>query len=198
MVALVDLEDIIVVMGREPASAEEAAQWQFYIDTVSSFINGYVSVSFELKTDDVVRYQADYYGMIDLGGDPISSVDSVKNARTQVETYWDWDMMSTIGRLDPHEVVDVTYTHGYASVPDDISKMATQAVVGVLGHGATGPITSFTVGDVTESYAVPQDSAEAYVVFLSKQVLDRYSDMYGSWRLGHNQFPGVTTQFPSL
>ena len=194
MVALLDLEDIIVVVGRGPSSASEAAQWQFHIEAVSSFINNYVSVSFEVKTSETVRYQADYYGLIDLGGGPVSSVSSVKNAQTQLETSWYWDRLSTISRLEPNEVVDVTYTHGYSAVPDDIKYMATQAVSDVLGLGATGTLTSFTVGDVTEVYSKPIGDNSVTVVSLSKDVLDRYSDTYGSWRLGFRD--SAPTLFP--
>lgn len=185
MVALLDLEDLITALNREPASPGEAAQWQFYIEAVSAFINGYVSASFEVLEDDIVRYKADYYGFIDLGGDPISSVDSVKNWQTASETVWIFDGMDRIFYLQPNEVVDVTYTHGYAAVPDDVKYMATQAVLGVLNLGATGEITSFTVGDVTEVYAKPMDDgAVATVVSLSNSVLGKYTNDQFCFRMG--------------
>lgn len=183
MVALLDLEDIIVVV-REPQSADEAARWQFYIEAVSSFINGYVTASFEVLTGDVVRYQADYYGMVDLGGDPISSVSSVKNVLTGLETQWYFDGNKKIYYLNPYETVDITYTHGYPAVPDDVKYMATQAVLGVLNLGPTREIKSFTVGDVTEAYDDPADGPHATVVSLSKEVLDRYRDDESTVRLG--------------
>jgi hypothetical protein len=197
VVALLDLEDIVVVIGRGPESGAEAAQWQWYINSVSAYINDYVDVSFETKTGDVVRYQADYYGMIDLGGGPVSTVSSVKNVRSNAETSWVWDGLTTLSRLDPNEVVDVTYTHGYSAVPDDIKHVATQAISDVLGLGATGTLTSFTVGDVTEAYSKPTDEGSVTVVSLSKDVLDRYSSVYSSWRLGYRD-SNVSNILPTL
>lgn len=189
MVALLDLEDIIVVVGRGPEDGEEAARWQYYIEAVSSFINGYVDVSFEEKTDDVVRYQADFYGVVDLGGDPISTVTSVKNWRSQLETTWEWDGLNIIYNLEPNEVVDVTYTHGYSGVPEDIKHMAIQAVTGTLGFGATGPIRSLTVGDITEVYSTQRVDGDAVVISLSKAVLENYCRINDNWRLGAQRFP---------
>lgn len=199
MAALIDLEDIIIVAQREPTSGEEAALWQFYIDAVSDFINSYVyPVSFVEVTDDVVRRQADSYGLIDLGGDPVSTVSSVKNWRTQLETAWDWDGLGQIGLLDPHEVVEITFTHGYTSVPGDIKNAAVQAVLGAIGLGATGPLTSFTVGDVTEVYSHQRQDTTLSVISLAKDVLDKYATTYGSWRLQHNQFPTANRVLPEL
>src|SRR5678816_2453654 len=108
MVALLDLEDIIVVVGRSPTTAEEAAQWQFQIDAVSAYINNYVDVSFELLEGDVVRYRADYYGVISLGGDPISAVNSVVSWENQTAVTYKWNGLDTIERLCPNEVVDLS------------------------------------------------------------------------------------------
>lgn len=192
MVALLDLEDIETAIGRPAASADEAAQWQFYIDAVSAYINGYVSVSFEELTGDVVRYEADYYGVIDLGGDPVSAVNSVVGWQSQEAVSYYWNGLGEIRGLCPNEVVDVDYDHGYSSVPADIAAVATEAVLGGLGLGATGNITSFTVGDVTEVYADPLNSGVT-VITLQKSVLDRYSDTIGSWRLGSNYNIGGTS-----
>ncbi len=199
MAALLDIEDIINALGRAPTSAEEATQWQFYIESVSAFINGYVTAQFGLLTGDVVRRQADYYGVVDLGGDPISSVTSVKNWRTGVETTWDFDGLNKIFYLQANETVDITYTHGYAVVPDDVKYMATQAVLGVLGLGATGQITSFTVGDVTEVYSNNSDNGvTTTVVSLSKQVLSKYTDEDFTYRVGgKGQFPNANV-LPTL
>lgn len=189
MVALLDLEDVIIVVGRPPASAEEAAQWQFQINAVSAYINSYVDVSFEYKEDDVVRYEADYYGVIDLGGDPVSTVTSVVDWQSQSAVSYYWNGLDELYGLYPNQVVDVTYTHGYATIPDDVKYMATQAVFGALDLGATGSLTSYTVGDVTEAYSNP-DKTGVTVVSLERAVLDRYSATHGSWRLGSGYSTG--------
>ncbi len=197
MVALLDLEDIIIVVGRAPETAEEAAQWQFQINAVSAYINSYVSVSFEEIEDDVVRYESDYYGLINLGGDPVSTVSSVVDWESQLATSYYWNGLDQIRYLNSNQVVDVTYTHGYSEVPEDIKHVATEAVVGVLGLGATGSITSFTVGDVTEVYSDPSADGTS-VVTLQKGVLDKYTDTYGSFRLGTNHNIGGSTGLPRM
>jgi hypothetical protein len=192
VVALLDLEDIIVVVGRAPNDAAEAAQWQYQIDAVSAYINSYVSVSFELIEGDVVRYEADYYGIIDLGGDPIISVNSVVGWQSQSAVSHYWNGLDEIRGLCPNEVVEVDFDHGYATVPEDIKYVATQAVVGVLDLGATGSLTSFTVGDVTEVYSNPEKDGVTAVT-LERAVLDKYSDTLGSWRLGSSYSTGGST-----
>ena len=198
MVALLDLEDIITAVGREPSSPEEAAKWQFYIDTVSAFINSYVTASFEEIADDIIRRRADYYGVIDLGGDPISAVTSVKNVKTAQETVWDFDGMNKIRYLDPNEVVDITYDHGYAAVPDDVRYMAVQAVLGALDVGDTGELVSFTVGDISETYSRVNDTGPT-VVSLSREVLRKYTDEQRSLRMGAGQATGFgVSTLPTL
>lgn len=189
MVALLDLEDVITIVGRSPNSAAEAAQWQFHIEAISAYISSYVDVSFEVKTGDVVRYEADYHGVIDLGGDPVSTVTSVKDWQSQTDVTYYWNGLDQLFGLNPNQVVDVTYTHGYSTVPSDIRYLATEAVVGILGLGATGSLTSFTVGDVTEVYSDPAKQGVT-VVQLATSVLDRYSNTYGSWRLGRSYQTG--------
>lgn len=198
MANLLTIEDITEATGNSPSSPEEEARWQHYIDAVSAFINGYVSVTFESVTDDTIRYRADYYGVIDLGGDPVSSVSSVKDWQTQTAVNYGWDGLCYLFDLEPNQVVDVTFTHGYASVPDDIRFMATEAVLGVLGLGATGPLKSFTVGDVTEVYTAGVQEEPTAVVSLSRSVLMRYTDVETSWRLGSGRYPGYTSQIPTL
>lgn len=108
-----------------------------------------------------------------------------------------FDGLSQIAGLQPLQVVDVTYTHGYQDVPDDVKYMATEVVVGVLGLGATGPIRSFTVGDVSEVYAVRGDNVAAVVV-LSNRVLDRYTNEDVTYRLGAGHYPDEMTSIPTL
>lgn len=196
MVALLTIGDITDAIGRGPVDSAESDKWQFYIDAISAYINGYVEVSFEEIADDVVRYEADYYGLINLGGDPVSTVTAVNDFLSQSGVSYYWNGLDEILGLCPNQVVDVTYTHGYATVPDDIKFVATQAVIGVLDLGATGSITSFTVGDVTEVYSDPSKEGTT-VVELQKSVLDRYSNIYGSWRLGSTYSTG-NQQLPTL
>lgn len=198
-VLLLELEDIIVSVGREPNDANEAAQWMYYIESVSAFINSYVSTSFEVISGDVKRYQADYHGQIHLGGDPVSTVTSVKDWQSQSDVSYIFNGIDLLFNLYPNQVVDVTYTHGYATVPDEIKYMAVEAVNGVLGLGAPGQITSFTVGDVTEVYRSNRgEGPTATVVSLSKETLDQYVDEHNSMVLGNRPQPSAASNLPLL
>lgn len=196
MVALLEISDIETAIGRSATDPTEEAKWQFYIDAVSAYINGYVDVSFEELTGDVIRYQADYYGLIDLGGGPISTVNSVKEWRSQLETEWDWDGVGQIFNLCPNQTVDVDYDHGYTAVPDDVKFMATVVVIGTLQLGISGIITSYTVGDVTEVYAdTTGDNASAT---LESSVLNRYKNTNTTLRLGSGWHPNYQSNLPII
>lgn len=196
MTALLTVDDIEDAVGYPPATPEIEAQWQFYIDAVSAFINGYVDVSFEELADDVVRFRADYYGIISFGPDPVSVVTSVKAYLTGLETVWSFDGMSEIQYLNANEVVDVTYSHGYSAVPDEVKFAAAQAVLGALNLGVPGNLTSFTVGDVSESYSTPEGSTA--IITLSSTVLNKYTSGQTSWRLGKSIHVSGSTGIPTL
>lgn len=196
MVSLITVEDIEVALGRSAANGAEEAQWQQKIDHISAFIDGYVDVSFEVKTDHVIRAQADYYGVIDLGGDPVSTVSSVVHVGDYTAASVPlWDGLHTIYGCEPLEVVEITYTHGYASVPEEIKGVCLDGVLAVLGlgeQGTSGPIRQVTVGDVTESYAFTRDTfdgATMVTVVLSGDVLKRYCKQAGTYRVGASGFP---------
>lgn len=195
MVSLVTIEDIEVALGRTASNEAEEAKWQQRIDQISAFIDGYVDCSLEELADDAIRAQADYYGVIELGGDPISTVTSVNHFGDSTAygiPYWDG--MNTIYGLAPMEVVDIIYSHGYESVPEEIKGVALDAVLAVLGiaeQGSSGPIRQFTVGDVTEAYAFSkgEDGATFVNVSISGQVLNNYRQTAGTYRVGGPGFP---------
>ena len=179
MVELADIEDIETAIGRSAEDSAEEARWLHYIRTISSFICGYCDDSFEYLENDVVRYRADYYGVIVLGGGPVSDVTEVSNWRTGAPIEAPWDGFE-IYDLMPLQTVDVTYNHGYTEVPDDIRGIVVDTVIGIVGLGATGPLKTLTVGDITEAYA----TARGVGVSLQETVLDRYRITAKSMRLG--------------
>lgn len=196
MVSLITVEDVEVALGRSAQDGAEEAQWQQKINHISAFIDGYVDVSFTVKTDHVIRAQADYYGVIYLGGDPVSTVSSIAHVGDTVAAGVPlWDGLHTIYGLEPLEVVDITYTHGYSSIPEEIKAVCLEGVLAVLGlgeQGTSGPIRQVTVGDVTESYAFTRDTfdgATTVSVVLSGDVLKRYCKQMGTFRLGASGFP---------
>jgi len=198
MTALLTVDDIEDAVGYPPSSTEQETQWQFYIDSVSAFINGYVDVSFEEVTDDVQRFRADYYGIISFSPDPVSVVTSVVSYLSGSETVWSFDGLSEIQYLNANEVVDVTYTHGYTTVPDDVKFAAVQAVLGALNLGTPGSLTSFTVGDVSETYSTSTSEGSTVVIQLASSVLDKYVDGAKSYRLGKSISISGNSGIPTL
>ena len=183
MADLTTVDDIEAAIGRPPADATEEARWGYYISSISEFINGYVDDSFEELVDDVVRLQADYYGILFLPGGPINGVTLVADWNTgqQVASYYNG--LDNITGLKPLAVVDVTYSHGWPSVPLDIQYLVTDAIVSVLqlSTTGTGALKSLTVGGTSETYA---DGTGAVVVKLRKGTLDKYVQMHTTYRLG--------------
>lgn len=181
MADLATLDDIEAAIGRPPATDAESAKWSYYISSISAFVNNYVDTSFEFKENDALRLQADYYGILQLPGAPITSVASVKTWDTNLATNHYYNGLDSVTGLTPLQVVNVVYTHGYDSVPSDIKYMVTVAVTGALGLKQGGALKELTVGDVTEAYA---DVTGQIVVQLAQGTLDKYANTETTYRLG--------------
>lgn len=151
--ALITVQDIEVALGREVDDLQEQAEWQYYIDTISDFVNNYVNVSFERAIGVTERLKADYYGQIRLTG-PVVEITSVKNARTLEEDQWvDFDAgSSTLYYLEPNQTVLVTYTYGYSTIPDDIQQLVLATVLDQINEMSPVSLRAFKVGDVEEQY----------------------------------------------
>lgn len=148
LITLADLQD---ALGTAPAGDIEEATWRRSIATVSNFINSYCDTGFELVTDDVKRFKADWCGEIHLPKGPIHKVTSVVDFRYPemgTDYYIDWDGMDTLFYALPEQVVIVTYTHGLDGAPQDVKDL----VVEVCDNIIDGPedIKQFQVGDVME------------------------------------------------
>jgi len=154
MSALITVQDVEDALGREAEDSEEIAQWQYYINVISLFINNFVDVSFEPLVLVTERLRADQYGQIKLKS-PVNDVTSVKNFRTQEEDlYVDFDGIDLLMYLEPRQVVDVTYSYGYNVVPDDIHGLVLTLVLEQVNEIAPVNLKSHQVGDVVDVYAV--------------------------------------------
>lgn len=178
---LITVEDLEAFMGREFTEPEEA-QAEAIITVVTAVIESETGVSFTLVEDEEIRAQADGYGMIELNAKPISSVavydlDSDDELAEPV-----WDGLSTIYGLQPNQVVDIVYSHGYAQVPGDIKAVAYGMSSRII-YNPSG-LRQETVGSISVTY--PGVGGEAGTVNMSKlerNVLDKYSAQAKSMRL---------------
>lgn len=175
MVALIQIEDIEDSLGRPADDVLEERRWQSYIDSVSSYIENFVDVGFEMIEDDVIRRKATWEGVIHLPNGPIHAVTAVRNFRTgDIDFYADWDGLDEIFNLEGHQVVDITYTHGYDHIPRDIQLVALGAVLGMINEGDPTELRAFQVGDVREDYR--DNFFQGLVGDLGMRTLYKYSE----------------------
>jgi hypothetical protein len=186
MADLISVGDIELALGREVADEEEEAEWQRYITLVSRYIKGVSDYGFEPLTV-TERLKADSRGEIKLRR-PVTDIISVTNYRTgQPDLYVDFDGLDTLFYLEPHQVVDVTYSYGFDSVPADIAEIAVSLVLGLLGENTPTNIQVYQVGDVKEQYSTSR--VEALVDDYISGVLDNYRQLWFSIPLAVTSYP---------
>ncbi len=189
-VALITVQDIEVALGREVEDSEELAEWQFYIDTISAFINDYVDCSFERFEDVTERFTADYYGQVKLPT-PVVSITSVKDVRWGNEDLSvDFDIgTNSLFYLLPGQVVNITYTYGYSTIPDDIQQLVLSTVLAQINEIAPVALRQFKVGDVEEQYR--ESEIQKLFSITGRRTLNKYgSNSYTINVSGADQFPG--------
>lgn len=178
-----------------PVGSLDQDQAQYYIDTISAYVESYTGVTFTLQEDVILRLQADYYGQVVLHMKPIQTVTDVTVA-PQTTPYsfpltdpvWGFDGYDTIYNLQPHSVYLITLTYGYSDVPQDIKSYTTEQCRNALNN--PNNLANYRVGDVTESYATKDAVNEVKsVAGLGQSVLDSYKDSEETWRLGPRAYP---------
>lgn len=179
--AIITVEELEAFMGRTFTEAEEA-QAQVLIDVATYAIESETGVSFTLVEDEEIRIQADGYGIIELNAKPISEVTVYERDTADIITTAAWDGLATIYGLQPNQVVDVVYTHGYATVPGDIKAVA-YGVTSRIMYNPSG-LRQETVGAISVTY--PGIGGEAGTVnfsSLERRILEKYSSQAKSMRL---------------
>lgn len=185
MFTLADLE-VALRRSIDPADQE---YYQYLIDSATAYIEDITDTAFSVHTNSTVRYRADGWGIVELVG-PVTSVASITPLIQSNYTYrydgwyWaasQWDGLGEIDGLAPYEVVDVTYTYGYAlaDVPRDIKKVAVDAVVGVIDNKPVGTLSERTVGDISYKYEFTDSDFSS----LAADVLNSYRGVAKTWRL---------------
>jgi hypothetical protein len=178
---LITVEELEAFMGRTFTDTE-VSQAEALIDTVSSVVEAETGVSFSLVDNEEIRIQADGYGMIELSAKPISAV-TVYDINSDDEILdAAWDGLCTIYGLQPNQVVDVVYSHGYSTVPGDI-KAVVYGICSRIMYNPAG-LRQETVGAISVTY--PGIGGEAGTInfsTLEQKVLDKYSRTEKSMRL---------------
>ena len=194
MSALASQTDIEARLGRNLTS-EEAARIRALLDDASALVRSYTNQTFEHVDDDTVTLPATG-GRIVLPGRPVSAVSRVVavggNLALPDFTLADWafDGIDTIKIGDGAAIINlpevwwdddgypgtyqVTYSHGYATVPPDVLSVVCGMVTRVFQNPSN--LRSETVGSYSVTYTIPA-TGEALGINLSryeKKILDRY------------------------
>jgi hypothetical protein len=179
--ALITVEELEAFMGREFTPAEEA-QAAVLIDVATYAIEGETGISFTLVEDEEIRIQADGYGIIELNAKPISEVTVYELDSTDVINTAAWDGLATIYGLQPNQVVDVVYSHGYSTVPGDIKAVA-YGVTSRIMYNPSG-LRQETVGAISVTYpGIGGEAGTLNFSALEKRILEKYSAQAKSMRL---------------
>jgi hypothetical protein len=146
------MDDFINASGGPALGDAQAAQTQYYIDTVSGYIEDQTGTTFHLITDEDVRMKTDGHGQIILQFDPINDVTQIVDWKTQtVDDNWCWDGFALITGLCYFRTYVVTVSYGMSVVPDSIKGVCVEAVKRGLASNPTG-LKMKTVGDVSYQY----------------------------------------------
>lgn len=171
--------------------ATQTSQVEAFLSDATAFIDNYCRQSFEQATSSQILRLFD--NRVRLPRRPVSDVDTVKYVNLDgtvgaALTGWSFDGIDTVDMVedrqqlnlpewwrDEHDrTVEVTYTHGFGTVPDDI-----KAVCARLAHRAySNPqgLQSETIGQYSYSIATPQGGINfgVHMDRSDRDVLDRY------------------------
>jgi hypothetical protein len=194
--ALITTAELAAFMGRTFTDSE-TDQAEITIDSVSSVIEALTEVSFSLVEDEEIRIQADGYGMIELSAKPITALTIYDVNATDELSYGCWDGLITVYGLQPNQVVDIVYSHGYTSVPGDIKAVCYGVCSRIMYN--PGGLRQETVGAISVTY--PGIGGEAGTInfsALEKRVLEKYHATAKSMRLAgerrrQGSLPELTT-----
>lgn len=179
--AIITVDELAAFMGRT-FSASEQAQAGAIIDVVESAIESETGVSFVHVEDDVILIQADGHGIIELNSKPITNIGSVNDVNGEEIDFVDFDGLSCLYNLYPHQVIELTYSHGFTVVPRDIKGVALGSASRVM-YNPSG-LRQETVGAISVTY--PGIGGEAGTInfsSLERTILRKYGEDAASMRL---------------
>jgi hypothetical protein len=188
---LASIDDVAARLGRTLSDDEEMRVGAL-LDDASAAVRSYTGQGF--TAEETTARLTPRNGKLVLPQRPVTAVATVQTVDGDdlVFTWWSGDKV-TVGATNlnwfevygnPTQPVDVTYTHGYAAVPDDVVAVVCQ----IVGRAMTRPAdeAGFTQESVAGySYSLGAAAAAGAVGMLSdeKAVLDRYRRPVGSARL---------------
>jgi hypothetical protein len=122
------------------------------------------------------------WGEARLSQRPVTTVDEAAAVDGTVLTGWEWDGLDRLTGLTD-DVVDITYTHGWEPVPDDVIGV----VCAIAARSLPGDADPGIVSEAIAGYSYTRGSVTAagpWGMFTQEQqILDRYRRPGGTARL---------------
>lgn len=187
MAALATVADLQTFMQRTFTVAE-TAEATLVIDLASASIQDYTGQTISAVANDVVTLDPPYGSYLFLPELPVTAVASVTVGGTAlalgsptVDGYYWYGDTGTIRYggyrgyawgWAPKSVV-VTYSHGYATIPDAVRAVTLEAAAQMMGSGPAGGLQSESIGN----YSYERSGAGQAVADVAGGRLDRYKLM---------------------
>jgi hypothetical protein len=178
--------------------AANVASCERAIEAVTEAIKNYCQQNIEVVDNDEITLDCDGGDMLFLPELPVTAVASVvEDDETLMATddyiLGQYGVLYRVGQdwLSGTQIITVTYTHGYATIPTDIKDVATRSAARVYQAGLrakellgiTG-VASLSLGDYSVSYGsehgggvgegVMGASAARVLLLSEKDILNRY------------------------
>jgi hypothetical protein len=193
-----EVEDVEALLNLSITDAADIASCERAITAVTEAIKNYCQQEIELTTDDEITLDCSGGDMLLLPEMPVVSVASViedGELLTVTDDYilGQYGILHRVGQdwLSGVQIITITYTHGFTTIPDDIVDVAARSAARVYQaglrakehDGITG-IASLSLGDYSVSYGsehgggvgegVMGVSSARALLLSEKDILNRY------------------------
>lgn len=192
MTALATVDQVESRLGRTLTAAEET-RLAVLIDDASAAVRAYTGQQITLVEDDTVRLKV-IGGKVHLPQHPViavSAVDSVTG--TALSFTWHGGPLVALSTVNAFDVdaftacatyVDVTYDHGYSTIPADIVAVVAQMAGRALGTTpGEGGVQSESIGGYNYSIGAAAAAGGIGMLPAERAVLDRYKLPVGAIRM---------------
>lgn len=199
MTNLATVTDVELVLQQEIVGDEKIAAAEFALLSVSAAVRNYCRQKIDRVTDDVVVLDSVSRGrLLYLPELPVISVSDVAENGVALAVTGHYQLLQPSGGLyrvgRPWyyglQTIAVTYTHGYAVIPDDIMAVTARAasrlyqaglraaetggVPGVVSKSLGDFAVTFGSGDTSASEGVMGASAARLLLLSEKDLLNKY------------------------
>lgn len=185
MAAFASAADLAAILQRTFSAAETAAA-NIQLDLATAAIRNYTRQTISLVEDDVVMLRSTTRGTLILPERPVVDVSLVRLNTVTVaaasytligaELQWGANVLNvgnlaeSAGGWGSAAAVEVTYTHGFATIPDDIRSVCLSLAQGGIDN--PGGIQREQVGPDAITYAAPGGTVT--ITKSQQQMLNRY------------------------